>query len=161
MSIGREQFDLETGEVLLMPIARRRWYRQSLPTKLSGDSLTKQEFRDECDIHTIMKKYEKTGLVDHASRFRGRYGDFLDAPTFQESIDAVRKAEEMFMSLPSRIRGEFENDPAKFLEFAQDEANFDKLREMGLAKPVSRREATLDDVVDAVKASSGSGSGSA
>ena len=42
----------------------------------------------------------------------------------------------MFMTVPAHIRAEFDNDPAKFLAFVQDDANTEKMREMGLLQKV-------------------------
>ena len=39
----------------------------------------------------------------------------------------------MFEELPSQIRKKFNNDPAQFLDFVQNENNKDALYEMGLA----------------------------
>lgn len=96
-------------------------------------SLTHQSFKDECDINVLMKRYEKTGILEHANQHRGQYGDFADLTNFQEALQIVREAETMFMTLPSRIRADFENDPGKFVSFAQNPDNADKLVEYGLA----------------------------
>ena len=39
-------------------------------------SLTKQSFQNECNINSIMKKWEKTGLLPHSRSSQPRYGDF-------------------------------------------------------------------------------------
>jgi len=39
------------------------------------------------------------------------------------------------MALPSAVRERFNNDPAKFVEFATDEANVEELRKMKLLSP--------------------------
>lgn len=98
------------------------------------DGLTKQDMKDDCDINVIMKRYEKTGMVDHVSRYQGQYGDF-EAMEFHEAMNFVIEAQDMFMSLPSKIRARFGNDPGAFLEFVNDENNTDELRKMGLLKP--------------------------
>ena len=49
-------------------------------------------------------------------------------------MQIVASANSLFAGLPSTIREKFENDPAKFLEFAQDEENLDEMRKMGLAE---------------------------
>ena len=94
--------------------------------------ITKQSFKDECDINNIMMKYIRTGLIDHVNRYQGRYGDFSDVPDLLNAFDIIEQSEEMFESLPSDIRKEFNNDVVLFLEFAQDPANADKLKDYGL-----------------------------
>lgn len=101
----------------------------------SDKSLTKQSFAAECDINTIMRKFEKTGLIDHNAKHGGSYGDFLAAPEYHEACNAVLAADAAFMSLPSGLRKRFNNDPAAFLEFAQDPANQEAMAELGLTKP--------------------------
>ncbi|AJK28280.1 putative minor capsid protein [Eel River basin pequenovirus] len=101
-------------------------------------SRTKQASRDECDINNIMRKFEKTGLIEHQNRYQGDYGDFSDAMPYHEAMNVVLAADEMFMQLPASIRKQFGHDPQAFLTFASDEKNLDKMREMGLAKPKQR-----------------------
>lgn len=105
---------------------------QSVPV---GESRTKQSEAEACNINVIMAKYSKTGLITHLNRYEGKYGDFTAITDYQTSLNIVMEAEKMFMSLPSDVRAKFENDPGKFLAFSNDPANFEKLREMGLAKP--------------------------
>ena len=38
-------------------------------------SLTKQSFKDECNINNIMSKYMKDGLIGHVNKHQGRYDD--------------------------------------------------------------------------------------
>ena len=35
---------------------------------------TRQSMRDECDINAIMRKYIKTGAIDHVNKYSGEYG---------------------------------------------------------------------------------------
>lgn len=96
-------------------------------------SRTKQSFEGETNINNIMRKYEKTGLIEHLNTHRGDYGNFLGYEDYHASLNRIRAAGESFMSLPPRIRTKFDNDPGKFMSFAQDPANLDELVEMGLA----------------------------
>lgn len=43
-------------------------------------SLTRQEFAEECDINTLMAKYDKVGFPMHMSRGPGQYLDVSDVP---------------------------------------------------------------------------------
>lgn len=106
--------------------------RQSFQT--TGESLTKQAMKDECDINHIMKKWEKTGVIDHNNTYQGQYGDFTEVPTYQEAMNKVIQAEEMFMSLPSKIRKRFDNDPGQFIEAVNNPENHDEMVELGLIK---------------------------
>jgi len=98
------------------------------------EGMTKQSFRDECNINKIMAKFQRTGLINHYAKHAPQYMD-IPAIDYHEALNIVADAESMFEELPSTIRAQFENDPHKFLEFVQDPNNLDKMREMGLAKP--------------------------
>lgn len=82
-------------------------------------TLTKQAFKDACDINQIMLRYQKTGIVDHVAKHGGNYAD-LDGSTFLEHMQIVANAKTMFEELPSKARKAFDQDPAKFLDYVQD-----------------------------------------
>jgi len=100
----------------------------------TGEGRTKQSFRDECDINIIMSRYLKTGIIDFVSKHSPQYLD-LDGQDFTEAMLIVAEAKSLFQDLPSAIRTEFENDPAKFLDFVHDPENLPRMEEMGLLKP--------------------------
>lgn len=107
----------------------------------SGVGRTKQAMKDSCDINLIMGRYLRSGNVDHLARHEPSYG-FASPQTFHESMNVVRKAEEMFLDLPSELRKRFGNDPGAFLEFVQardaesgELLHLEEMRELGLAKP--------------------------
>ncbi|QCQ84657.1 internal scaffolding protein [Blackfly microvirus SF02] len=111
--------DPQTGELTKMP------------------SMTKQEFRDECDINNVIKAFSTTGMFKHVSAraAAGTYQDLPDSVDFQESLHEVQKAREAFMTLPAKLRGRFFNDPAEFLAFTHNPDNLEELRSLGLATP--------------------------
>ena len=129
---------------------RAPYTRERLTTHVNGPSMTQQHFADECDINKIMAKYQRDGLVTHVAKYQGKYDDYTVMPDFQTALNTMKEAEEMFLSIPSEIRREFENDPGKFVEFATDPENIDKMREMGLA-PKTRDNMTVREkaVIDA------------
>jgi phage internal scaffolding protein len=97
-------------------------------------TLTVQYEKDMCDINRIMAKYQKTGLIDHVSRYQGQYADVANTPTYQEAMQTIINANAAFQSLPSAIRDRFANDPARFLEFVHNPENKDEMARMGLLK---------------------------
>lgn len=109
--------------------------RVQVAVNCEGDpGRTKQSQKDQCDINFIMAKYLKSGNVDHLAKYQGRYG-YAEAITYREALDTVIRAEEMFADLPSEVRTRFDNNPEKFLEFAQDEKNLPEMRKLKLAHP--------------------------
>lgn len=96
-----------------------------------GSSMTQQQFKDECDINLMVKRFG--GLpVPGAGAAVGRYGDFSTAPDFFEAQQLVLRARAQFDSLPSAVRRRFDNDPAQLLAFVGDKSNLDEARELGL-----------------------------
>ena len=98
-------------------------------------SMTEQSHLKACDINNIMKRYEKTGLLDHVNTYGGNYGDFTFAEDYHTSLNKILAADEMFMSIPAEIRAKFANDPAEFLNFVHDPSNAEELVKLGLANP--------------------------
>lgn len=107
-----------------------------LPFICTGPSRAKQSFRDECDINSIMRRFEKTGVLEHVSKHGGRYGDFIGAPEYHEACNRVLEADAMFQELPAKVRKRFSNDPADFLAFMADPENQEEARQLGLLKPL-------------------------
>ena len=109
-----------------------------------GKTMTQQNFKDECDINTIMSKYQVTGFLVDPLKLRTRkpqFGDFTSVPDYQTAQNVIVEGREAFEALPSRIRKYFNNDPALYLAFISDSNNLDKALEMGLVD-----SAYVDDV---------------
>lgn len=87
--------------------------------QLSGfePTRTKQSFKDECDINQIVAKYQETGAVSHANYYEPFYGD-IDPCTYQEALDQINLANEMFEDLPSSLRDEFQDTTGMLRFFA-------------------------------------------
>lgn len=98
-------------------------------------SLTKQAFKDECNINKIMSRYEKTGLITHIAKGAPQYGDFSNITTYHEAVNQIMLAQDMFESLPAKLRQQFNNDPELFVDFCSNPENLEQLQEMGLAEP--------------------------
>lgn len=97
------------------------------------ENLVQHSMQDECDINVIMKRYEKTGELTHLGGMAAQYGDFSDVTDYKTGMERIMEADALFMELPASIRDRFNNDPSKFVEFATDPKNLDKMREWGLA----------------------------
>lgn len=101
--------------------------------KFTQPTLTQQHSKDEVDINNIMKRYRKTGVIDHVAKHEGQYG-VHNSIDYHEGMNVIAQANEMFAELPSQVRKEFQNDPAQFLDFVENPENIPKLHEMGLTK---------------------------
>jgi phage internal scaffolding protein len=102
-----------------------------------GESLTQQHFKKSTDIVEIIKKHDRTGIIEHVQRGVAQYGDYSEVNEYREALDMVNSANANFMQLPANIRQMFGNDAGAFFEFATNPANLEKMQELGLAeKPV-------------------------
>lgn len=92
---------------------------------------TKQSFKAECDINTIMARYQSTGEMPNLDVCAPQY---LDATglDFQDMQNRVLHAQALFMELPSKLRSRFANDPGEFLAYVADPQNRAEMRELGL-----------------------------
>ncbi len=103
---------------------------ERLYTEVGGPSRTKQAFQDECDINSIMARYQVTGNIDHVTQHSGSYG-YATSMDFREALETIKTGEDLFSELPSETRARFENDVGQFLDWVQDPENASTLNEMG------------------------------
>jgi len=96
-------------------------------------SLAQQHFKEECDINTILQKFNITGILPEAP-LSPRYGDFSGIGDYHSAMIRVLAAKTEFESLPAQIRARFQNDPALLIEFLQDENNRPEAEELGLVE---------------------------
>lgn len=101
-------------------------------TKNKEKSMTQQSSMAECDINSIIKKFEMTGLATHVSEKVAQYGDFTQVGDFQSAMYTVTAANDMFMALPAHVRERFKNDPAVLLDFLSDPQNEAEGLKLGL-----------------------------
>ncbi|AXH73339.1 MAG: internal scaffolding protein [Microviridae sp.] len=102
----------------------------------SGDpGCTKQSFKEECDINSIVEKAQRTGQLPQMIAKDPMYGDFSGAMDYQSALNLVLKAESQFMGLEARVRDRFMNDPSAFLAFMEDPNNGPEIVKLGLAAP--------------------------
>lgn len=110
------------------------------------ESVVQQQFAEECDINTIVKRFGLTGELPNGVDMP-LSGDFTGVTDFQTAMNLVRKSQESFLELPAHIRERFANDPARVMQFLDDPSNREEAINLGIvAKPVERTR----DVVQAV-----------
>lgn len=90
-----------------------------IDASLAEENLTKQSFKDECDINIILARAERSGMLP-ARDAMPQFGDFSEVPDYLSALDIIDQAESQFMSLPAAVRKECDNDPAVFLEKVRD-----------------------------------------
>lgn len=131
--------NVDTGELVSRPRVQKFFTKPGL---------TRQEFKQDCDLGLIIKRFQRTpegrAALANASGFAEgcRFGDVSAVPDFRAARDAVIAAQAKFMALPAIVRRRFGNDPAEFLDFMQNPANADEALSLGLIKPVSQNAAS-------------------
>lgn len=95
------------------------------------DTLAQQNFRDECDINTIVSTFTRTGDLPEAP-LPPQFGDFSDVSDFHSALNQVLAAQEAFLALSPDVRSRFGNDPQQLMNFIADEKNFDEAVTLGL-----------------------------
>jgi len=97
-------------------------------------SRTRQSFKEECDINTIVHRF---GVGrDMPSNVRPpMYGDFDGVGNYQDAMNVLLESRKSFESMPARVRERFLNDPGRFMDFCSDPGNYDEALKMGLAMP--------------------------
>lgn len=96
-------------------------------------SLAQQHFKEECDINTILEKFNITGLMPE-SPLSPRYGDFTGISDYHTAMNRVIAAQDEFEALPAQIRARFGNDPAQLIEFLENSDNRPEAEELGLVE---------------------------
>lgn len=117
-------------------------------TPIIGDTMTKQNHKNECDINFIMSKYAKTGLISHVANKAPQYGEY-ETIDYKEAMNLVISAQESFDSLPATLRKRFGNDPNEYFQFVHDPDNRDEMIKMGLIDP-SKAPTTEEPIPDPV-----------
>jgi phage internal scaffolding protein len=107
-------------------------------------SLAQQHYREECDINTILQKFNITGLLPETP-LSPRYGDFTGIGDYHTAMNRVIAVQDEFEALPAQIRARFDNDPANLIEFLENSDNRPEAEELGLV------EKAAAEVVEAAK----------
>lgn len=103
------------------------------PTLNCPPGRTKQSHVEECDINVIMGKAHKTGVISFVSKREPEYMD-VEQIDYQEAVNRVMAAEEMFLDMPAKLRRRFNNNPGEFLTFIQNPENIEEARDLGLVE---------------------------
>jgi phage internal scaffolding protein len=100
-------------------------------------TLAQQNFKEECDINNIVRNFGLTGELP-GKPISPQYGDFTGVLDYHSAVNAVLAAQDQFMELPAQMRSRFDNDPAKLIDFLQNEENREEAIKLGLIdKPIS------------------------
>jgi len=116
------------------------------------ESLTRQEFKEESDINTIISAFGIGENPIEAQKWVTNVDITEETTDFQSAMNQLVAAAAQFNSLPARVRSQFDNDPAAFVDFVSNPDNGDEMVRLGLAE--IRREpipSDTDRIIAAVK----------
>jgi hypothetical protein len=101
-------------------------------TITAPESQVQQSDQHLTDINRLLEPAMRKGALRHSIKFAGKYDD-IPYRDYQDAQYKIAEAKTMYEELPSNIRQEFDN-PGKFLEFVQNPANADRMKQMGILK---------------------------
>lgn len=110
--------------------------RDRVQTTNTGETKTKESFQDACDINQIMKKFENGDIISHTSSSPPFYGDFSGAEDYHTTQNRIADANAGFMTLPAKIRDQFDNDAGKLLDFMSNPDNREECEKLGILDPL-------------------------
>lgn len=98
-----------------------------------GECLTKQSFREETDLNSIMDRFIKTGMPPVFNV--PQYADVSGYPKdLQEAFERVHDARMAFNALPAEVRALAENDPVKMAYLSSTVEGREQIRQVLEAK---------------------------
>lgn len=139
-----------------MSVDGSRRVRRKVSLTCPEKGRTHQSFQEECDINTIMRKYQPGVPFGHVAGGMASYGDFSDVTDFKTALDRLNAAEALFMDLPPAVRSRVDNDPGKFIDFVMDGKNQEECEQLGLfdVPPGKSSAEVLEELVDEFKKAS-------
>jgi phage internal scaffolding protein len=121
-----------TQEVRKLRDERRANKKLRVRTFSKMRSMTEQSYKRETDMHNIMRQFEETGILRHKKQTEGLYINLTEVGDYQTNLNKIRFADEMFQTLPSKLRDRFANNPAEFVEYATNVKNREEMEKLGL-----------------------------
>lgn len=76
------------------------------------DTLVQQQFREEVNINTIVRRFGLTGELP-GGREDGMFGDFTGIEDLSSAIERVDEVRRRFQGLDPLVRERFANDPLR------------------------------------------------
>lgn len=100
----------------------------------SEPAATQQQFKDECDVNFILRRFADTGVLTHVSDSQPVFDECSEFD-YLNAMNTVVRAQEDFEALPSNVRKRFNNSPAELFSFLAKEENRDEAVSLGLVVP--------------------------
>lgn len=119
----KDKFDLDTGE-LLPPVVRPPWWRMSVKTPMSEESIVQQHLEPSANVNAIVARFRRTGEFPSAkvppvyADVTGLQGDFTERVNASRlMMEAVaRAADKPSVDQASSVPGKPQDAPAASVE---------------------------------------------
>lgn len=129
----------KTEEQQELPLIRKpHQKRERVTAEQSGEILTEQSHKDQCNINMIVARARRTGMAPG----QAKPPQFMDCPAidYHQAMNVVTKGEQAFMQLPASVRRMYRNDPGMLLEAIRQSGKDSELRqeleELGVLEPL-------------------------
>lgn len=127
--------------------------RERVYAPTGGISRVKRSFGPSTDVNNVVSKFLRTGVLPQKAA-QPFYGDFSVADDYHSAMNRVMQIEDMFMSLPAKVRNRFSNNAEALLRFVGDVSNRDEAIELGLIdKPLVVGQDSRESTISAVSGS--------
>ncbi|AXH76609.1 MAG: internal scaffolding protein [Microviridae sp.] len=93
-----------------------------------------QADRDDADINKIIAKFQKGQNMVRINSKEPFYGDVTGFDGLADAYMKIQEAEDLFMDYDASIREKFDNDPVKFVEFLEDDKNYEEALKLGVVQ---------------------------
>lgn len=102
------------------------------------------QYKDTCNIDYVINSYVRNQNVIHVPE--SEYRDLTKLPDYQEALNAVIQADELFGTLPAHVRKEFDHNPKKFVDALSDPSMNARLIELGIYNKPEKPEMASESV---------------
>lgn len=110
--------------------------------------IVEQNHKDKVDVNKIIAKNAgNMELIAKTAQMANFQYDDVTNNNFEEMMNQMIHAKETFNQVPSKIRSQFGNDPAKFMDFVHNKDNKDQLIEWGLMNAPEPASSPIEVVV--------------
>lgn len=93
-------------------------------------TLTKQAFKNESDINSIVAQAFKNGFIPTPRQ--GIFSDVTLLDDYQAAANLLNDVDDTFYSLPAELRRRFSDSPEVYLEFVTNPANYAACIDLGI-----------------------------
>ena len=122
-----------------------------------SEGVTQPEFALDCDINTIISRYQAVQAPLPISDI-SEFTDYTQVGDYQTALQSIVAIDGYFDSLPATIRARFANDPAELMRFLDQPQNRSEAEILGLIQPLG---SPVSQTVSGAVAGVGSGEGNA